>query len=203
MLKKYRQLVTGIVIGSLLFAMIPAIANTLRTYTAEEAGFPVVVDGNPVELDMPVVTIEDRTYLPLRAMGDALGVKVTWNEELQRAEVYQNGGYDTLDKTSDGLSIFRSDDGGDYVDFSYVIFKYQPEDIRKVGAFYFNIVGDDIQHGQILQTTKTEPWEADVILDNIPLFRANKNLTGVFYVPLDYYENTVWPCLKELLAGQK
>jgi len=31
--------------------------------------------------------VEGRTYLPLRAMGDALGVPVNWNEELKQAEV--------------------------------------------------------------------------------------------------------------------
>ncbi|MCI9626520.1 MAG: copper amine oxidase N-terminal domain-containing protein [Clostridia bacterium] len=76
-MKSYKQLITGIVIGSVLTGTIAIAGN--RTFTATEADFPVVVNGSPVSLDMPVVTIEERTYLPLRAMGDILGVSVDWD----------------------------------------------------------------------------------------------------------------------------
>ncbi len=85
-MKNYTQLIAGIVIGSALTGSF-AFANNLRTFLAEEADFPVMVNGSPVTLDMPVVTIQDRTYLPLRAMGNVLGIKVDWNEEKAQAEV--------------------------------------------------------------------------------------------------------------------
>lgn len=37
--------------------------------------------------DPPALAVDGRTYLPLRAMGEALGVPVNWNEELHQAEV--------------------------------------------------------------------------------------------------------------------
>ncbi|OQB13745.1 MAG: hypothetical protein BWY15_01594 [Firmicutes bacterium ADurb.Bin193] len=83
---KYKQLILGIIIGILVTATI-SYADEIQTYMAELASFPVLVDGKTVNLDMPAVTINDRTYLPLRAMGDVLGVSVNWNTEKQQVEI--------------------------------------------------------------------------------------------------------------------
>lgn len=71
-MKKYTSFIAGIVIGSVLTGSL-AVAGSLRTFVAEEADFPILVNGEMVQLDMPVVTIQDRTYLPLRAMGRRAG----------------------------------------------------------------------------------------------------------------------------------
>lgn len=56
-------------------------------YTAEPATFKVLVNGEEFNSDPPAMVINGSTYLPLRAMGSALGVPVEWNSELNRAEV--------------------------------------------------------------------------------------------------------------------
>jgi hypothetical protein len=71
--------VTGVMIaGSIAFA---------ASYVAEPASFKVLVNGKEFVSDPPALVVEGRTYLPLRAMGDALGVPVVWNAELNQAEV--------------------------------------------------------------------------------------------------------------------
>jgi|GEM_PF-3753951 len=87
MFKRLKDLTIGVLIGSLLFCIVPTIANTVKTFVAEEATFPILVDGQEVKLDMPAVTIEGRTYLPLRTLGNILGVKVDWNAEKGQAEI--------------------------------------------------------------------------------------------------------------------
>lgn len=57
------------------------------TYTAVPADFKVLVNGEEFVSDPPALAVDGRTYLPLRAMGEALGVPVNWNEELHQAEV--------------------------------------------------------------------------------------------------------------------
>lgn len=84
---KYKQLIAGIIIGAILFGGFAAVADSIKTYIAEQANFPLLVDGVEEKLDMLIVTIEGRTYLPLRAMGNVLGVKVDWNAEKGQAEV--------------------------------------------------------------------------------------------------------------------
>jgi len=91
MLKKLKDILIGMIIGTLLVYAIPTIANSIKTYIAEEATFPILVDGQEVKLDMPVVTIEGRTYLPLRTLGNILGVKVDWNDEKGQVEIIKEG----------------------------------------------------------------------------------------------------------------
>lgn len=75
------------IIGFLIGAMIFGTAGYAVTYVAQPATFKVMVNGKEFVSDPPALVVEGRTYLPLRAMGDALGVPVEWNAELNQAEV--------------------------------------------------------------------------------------------------------------------
>ena len=71
-------LMTVLSAGSLAFAL---------SYKAVEPTFDVLVNGERFYSDPPVIVIEGRTYLPLRAMGDCLGVYVEWNSQKSQVEV--------------------------------------------------------------------------------------------------------------------
>ena len=75
------------IIGFLIGAMIFGTAGYAVTYVAQPATFKVMINGKEFVSDPPALVVEGRTYLPLRAMGDALGVPVEWNTELNQAEV--------------------------------------------------------------------------------------------------------------------
>lgn len=79
-----KKFVCGFLAGALIFG---SIASFAASYVAETAGFKVMVNGKEFTSDPPALVVEGRTYLPLRAIGDALGVPVGWNEELAQAEV--------------------------------------------------------------------------------------------------------------------
>lgn len=79
-----KKFICGFLSGALIFGGIGAFA---ASYIANPAGFKVLVNGKEFTSDPPAMVINDRTYLPLRAIGDALGVPVNWNEELGQAEV--------------------------------------------------------------------------------------------------------------------
>lgn len=112
-MKKYKQLIIGILIGAILFGGLSVIANGVKTYFAKQADFPLLVDGVEVKLDMPIVTIEDRTYLPLRAIGNVLGVKVDWNNEKGQAEVITKKNIDKEGENVD--SKFITINGKEYI----------------------------------------------------------------------------------------
>lgn len=80
----------GFLFGAVMFGSI----GYAVTYVAQPATFKVMVNGEEFASDPPALVVEGRTYLPLRAIGDALGVPVNWNEQLRRAEV----GYSTSDE---------------------------------------------------------------------------------------------------------
>jgi hypothetical protein len=78
-----RKFISGTIVGALLASTVAFAAS----YVAEPATFKVMVNGKEFNSDPPALVVENRTYLPLRAMGDALGVPVEWNAELNQAEV--------------------------------------------------------------------------------------------------------------------
>lgn len=78
-----KKFISGTLTGAILTGTIAFAA----TYSGETAPFKVFVNGNEFTSDPPAVVINDRTYLPLRAVGDALGVPVEWNEEARQVEV--------------------------------------------------------------------------------------------------------------------
>lgn len=80
-----KKFISGFVVGALLFSMLGVFAAA--TYVAKPVDFKVLVNGKEFTSDPPPLEVDGRTYLPLRAMGDALGVPVKWNEELRQAEV--------------------------------------------------------------------------------------------------------------------
>lgn len=74
----------GFIIGGLIFS---SISLATVSYTALKATFPIMINGQPWECEKPVVVIDGSTYLPLKAIGEVLGVNVKWNSELSRVEI--------------------------------------------------------------------------------------------------------------------
>ena len=78
-----KKFISGAVTGAILTGSIALAAS----YVAEPATFKVLVNGKDFTSDPPALVVNGSTYLPLRAVGDALGVPVNWNAELNQAEV--------------------------------------------------------------------------------------------------------------------
>lgn len=79
-----KKFLLGLLIGAIVFS---AVGVWAVNYVAEPASFKVLVNGKELVSDPPALVVEGRTYLPLRAVGDALGVPVVWNAEKNQAEV--------------------------------------------------------------------------------------------------------------------
>ena len=81
-----KKFIIGFVLGALIFSASTAYAAT--QFTAHIANFKVLVNGEEFKATTgEVLTVEGRTYLPLRDMGNALGVSVVWNEKLRQVEI--------------------------------------------------------------------------------------------------------------------
>lgn len=74
----------GFVLGGMIFGTVSFAAVS---YTALEATFPLMINGEEWECDKPVVVVEGSTYLPLKSIGEVLGVDVKWNSDLRRVEI--------------------------------------------------------------------------------------------------------------------
>lgn len=77
-----KKFISGLACGIVIASTVALAAS----YVAEDASFKVFVNGKEFTSSKAVV-IDGSTYLPLRAMGDVLGVPVNWNNELHQVEV--------------------------------------------------------------------------------------------------------------------
>jgi len=82
-----KKLISSLIIGGLLATSVCTYAEEVTSWIAQKATFKVMVRGSEFISENPPIVVEGRTYLPLRAMGEALGVPIDWNEELRQAEV--------------------------------------------------------------------------------------------------------------------
>lgn len=91
---KFKELLLGIVIGGVIFGAIPVIANNIDTFFAKKVDYPIMVNGETTKLNMPIVSIDDRTYIPLRSLCDVLGISIFWNEDYRRIEITKDISYE-------------------------------------------------------------------------------------------------------------
>lgn len=80
-----KNFLTGFLTGAVIFGSVTSFA--MMSYQAYVADFNVMLNGEKWTCDKPIVTIEGSTYLPLKALGDALNVKVNWNNDLRQVEI--------------------------------------------------------------------------------------------------------------------
>ncbi len=62
-------------------------ADTQTTWVAKKAPYQIIINNKTFNTDKPIVTINGTTYLPLRAIGEALSVPVNWNSGEKCVEI--------------------------------------------------------------------------------------------------------------------
>ena len=85
--KTMKGLALGVVIGALAMLPIYSFANSLAQYFLVDARYPILVDENVYQGDLPILNYEGYTYVPLRTMSELLNVNIFWNETLKRVEI--------------------------------------------------------------------------------------------------------------------
>lgn len=108
-------LVTAVIILSSILSIIVC-ASYMDTIQAIKVQYPIIMNGKETDKDVPMVSIEDRVYLPIRAMCEVLGIEIAWKEE-GRVEITKN----RVDAENDRIEMGHYDIGGwkkvDSVDF--------------------------------------------------------------------------------------
>lgn len=88
--------------------------------------FDISLNGKKVEFSMPVVTIDDRTYLPLREICNTLGVSINWVEEESKIEMFTNNNV----QDDDGSEAVES--GFNLKDFKFIKLGMSMDEIHKM-----------------------------------------------------------------------
>lgn len=90
MLKKYKQLITGFILGACAFSIFPVKA-AVEQYILYKADYKVEINGKEyTDPDNPILTREGVTYAPLRSMLSAAGLDIGWNADTGVATVNTN-----------------------------------------------------------------------------------------------------------------
>lgn len=80
--EKLRIFVTGFLMGSMMLAVTVTASRQWAMREITYGDINVVVDGAAVNFaaDMQPFITQDRTFLPIRAISEALGIDVNWND---------------------------------------------------------------------------------------------------------------------------
>lgn len=85
--KTIKGFALGILIGSLSMLPISSFASSFAQYILVDARYPIMVEDNVYEGNLPILNYQGYTYVPLRTMSELLNVNIFWNETLKRVEI--------------------------------------------------------------------------------------------------------------------
>ncbi|GAA4862501.1 hypothetical protein GCM10023310_47360 [Paenibacillus vulneris] len=84
-LRKRKWLIASLAVFALMGTQAAGAAQNALEAVAVK--FNIVSNGKPVKLDQDAVVIDGSTYVPLRALSEALGKQVEWNEATQTIQL--------------------------------------------------------------------------------------------------------------------
>lgn len=91
---QWKGFVSGLAVATLVFGLgAPALAATVRQLNASYSGIKITMDGKeivPTDASGAVVepfAVDGTTYLPVRAVANAMGLDVTWDGQTQTVKL--------------------------------------------------------------------------------------------------------------------
>jgi hypothetical protein len=141
-----------IVVISLTVLVTIASASNAESLSAYVAQFSVVVNGEERDFENPIVTINDRTYIPLREVGELFGMDVEWDGENQKIIINNSQNFSSHSNETewDTLYAFEQDELWGYEDaFGNVIIEPQFRFANRFSEGLAFIVDNEEQRGYI------------------------------------------------------
>lgn len=173
---KYKQFIFGILIGALLFGGLSAIAET--PIEAVLSDIKVTLNGTPLKLENPPIMYQDRTYLPVRKIAEAVGKNVDYDEASNTVVISDNAAAVDVD-TSEYISLREAAQQCGKAKEGYDIIP--------------NYTDDDIKNTATLVKVSRKGWAYnEVIISGIPFVYIDNQE----YIPLEFYSKNVLPLLK-------
>lgn len=98
MRKQWKGFILGVLVTTMVFTLAMPVAAAVRNLKADFLGIKITLDGRtltPKDANGKVVepfAVEGTTYLPLRAVAEALGLEVGWHGPTKTVRLNTNGG---------------------------------------------------------------------------------------------------------------
>lgn len=165
---------------SLLILLMVAVPITAKDFSLVPATYPVLVNGQQLPVDKPVLNLDGTTYVPLRSVLDIMGAQTEWSGgkvninvkkwDTESLQVFLNTQYSVLIIKADMPGGMISQGSGFAVlDGSYVVTNAHvvKNDIDKViqvknfleeTTYDFDVVLKDEHRDIAILKSKTRPW---------------------------------------------
>lgn len=218
MIKKNNQLIVGILIGALLFGVIP-VGATVQDYLLQKSTHKIIIDGEEfINNELPVLFMEPGyNYIPaatFREICKVMGISFEFVVEKGEIQIHTKKETSQTDITQKqiigGDIITRTDDrnvflinGMKYITLDGV--SEYLENNNKNKPYNKHIYVGPFQDGTHKLYT-LDKGEVKSIIDDIPIIRSSgeefNSKERVYYgvvklVEYDYFENTMIPLIKK------
>lgn len=220
-MKSIKSFVVGIIVGIMLLSAFDVFADN-KNIEAFYNNIKLSIDGKMVELKdtkgnaIEPFIYEGTTYLPVRAIAEALGMEVKFNETTNTVELTKKeGGKVVWDDShvvsgleykiikEDSLIIQERPDGTKYVDAMSIAKQFNIKDGKDILQKPSSVVVKKEEGSEIVKTVdfalKKSKTEEVVLLSNIPV---DNSLGTLYLIPYDTYKNEILPKLLEAVKAQ-
>jgi len=145
---------SSLIMVSLILLMFTVVfAQDVRQFVAQKVSFKVVVNGEEKTFNDPIVTIDNKTYVPLREVSNNLGLDVKWDANNQKIELNskQTTSYDgLLPFAKDGLYGYMDQDGNIKIKPQFYRASYFSEGLAEVTKKEFGGIGFINEKGDVV-----------------------------------------------------
>jgi hypothetical protein len=216
-MNKFKQFIAGLIVGAMLLSTITVFAGA-KTIEAFYNNIKISIEGKAVELkDATGNTVEPfiyngTTYLPVRAIAEALGMEVKFNETTNTVELAKKEGgkvnwsdsntgiiSEGITSYEDYLMIDTWKDGTKYIYPGSIVKQFNLKDGKDIltqSTHIKLVINKDTE--TVSYILKKAGEEELILLENIP----TNNQLGTYLIPYDTYKNEILPKLLEGVSAQ-
>lgn len=146
--------------------------------SAEETDITITVNGNPVQFTdaYPFIDENGRTLVPLRAVADAMGVEVEW-DEMEQAAIF------TRYFDHDERYHYKDEDYEDWLTRVFTIFHLGSPEVYSEMVY---------STGAILMLHGTHIHNGDEIMDTVPVLVNDRTYAPVRYLAENLGFDVLW-----------
>ena len=102
-----KKVMIAILLGCLIFSSGVVASNLYREYTVKETDYIIDIDNEVQTFELPIVSLEDHTYVALRELCEKMGYSVVWIENERRINLMSDKNtrppfYGDMNKSEEG-----------------------------------------------------------------------------------------------------
>ena len=123
-------------------------ASTIQTLLAIVEDFKLLINDEEVKLEQPIVTIDGRSFLPVRELSNILNHDVQWDEEKGEIRLYDKTVVEEIPSVNDIITTTYTKNKLFEVNEQYHLFRrlrnnFLIECIRKTDDYFYVVLKDD------------------------------------------------------------